>query len=152
MKGLFLTLFIWVALLSSCTNGLVYDQYHHTPLAGWEKNDTLFFDVARLQEAGLYTTDLGLRINGSYPFTGLTLIVTQTILPQRQTRRDTVNCELMTSRGTIKGQGLSYYQYTYHVASLKLQKGDSLHVSVRHDMKREILPGISDVGIQLSSR
>src|SRR3712207_6790400 len=136
MKRLCFTLFILVALLSSCTQGLVYDQYHHTPLAGWEKNDTLFFNVGRMQEAGLYTTDLGLRINGSYPFTGLTLIICQTVWPSRQTKCDTVNCELISSQGTIKGQGLSYYQYNYHVTSLSLQRGDSLHISVRHDMKR----------------
>jgi hypothetical protein len=35
------------------------------------------------------------------------------------------------------------------VRQLQLQEGDSLHVVVRHNMKREILPGIFDVGIKL---
>lgn len=32
---------------------------------------------------------------------------------------------------------------------MTLVPGDSLQISVRHDMKREILPGVSDVGIKI---
>ena len=37
--------------------------------------------------------------------------------------------------------GLSIYQ---------MHQGDSIHVAIRHDMKREILPGVSDIGIKIS--
>jgi hypothetical protein len=33
---------------------------------------------------------------------------------------------------------------------MMLNKGDSLEIKIRHDMKREILPGISDIGIMLN--
>ena len=45
---------------------------------------------------------------------------------------------------------MSYYQYQVPVNDITLQQGDSLHICVRHDMKREILPGISDVGIKMT--
>ena len=30
-----------------------------------------------------------------------------------------------------------------------MNQGDSIHITVRHDMKREILPGVSDIGVKV---
>lgn len=138
-----------ILLFSACGNK-VYDKYHHTPLAGWEKNDTLSFDIPKVEKPDKYNIDLGLRINKSFPFMGLTLIVEQTLYPGAKIFTDTLNTKLINKNGSPFGRGLSYYQYTFHIREIMLQHGDSLHITVRHDMKHEILPGISDVGITLS--
>ncbi len=149
MRKKFITLCVLAALLlGSCNGGIIYNKYNHTPLSGWEKNDTLSFDVPRLANAGTYQPQLGLRINGAYPFMSLTLIVEQTVYPGKKVFIDTLNCKLRNQQGISTGQGISYYQYDYPLHTLELVKGDSLHISVRHDMKREILPGISDIGIK----
>lgn len=149
-KAIFLLL-AGLLLLSACDNK-VYDKYHHTPIAGWEKNDTLSFDIPKMEKAGNYNIDLGLRINNAFPFMGLTLIVEQTLYPSSKTLTDTLNTNLINKNGSPLGRGLSYYQYIFHVRDIGLQRGDSLHITVRHDMKHEILPGISDVGISLSTK
>lgn len=152
MKPFRYTLYIVLAwMLTACTGKKVYDVYHHTPIAGWEKNDTLTFDIPPVQAGGIYQSNLGLRINGAYPFMGLTLIVQQTIHPSMKSQTDTIHCKLIDENGNTNGQGICYYQYNYHITDLHLQQGDSIHVSIRHDMKREILPGIADIGIQLSA-
>jgi gliding motility-associated lipoprotein GldH len=147
-KYIFTLLIVSSALFLSCDNK-VYDKYNHTPIAGWEKNDTLSFNVPKQQSNGLYGIDLGLRIDNAYPFMGLTLIVEQRIFPSKELKIDTLNCDLIDKNGNPRNQGISYYQYNFHVNDLSLAQGDSLHITVRHDMKREILPGISDVGIQI---
>lgn len=139
-----------MALLASCDSKKVYDQYSHTPIAGWEKNDTLLFNVPKLSQSGTYSSDLMLRINASYPFMSLTLIVEQKVFPARTARTDTLKCDLIDKNGNTNGQGVSYFQYNFHVSDMVLQQGDSLQISVRHDMKREILPGVSDIGMKLS--
>lgn len=136
--------------LQSCNESKVYDKYNHTPLSGWEKNDTLRFDIPRLADGGMYESTLGLRITDNYPFMGLILIVEQRLMPADTIFTDTVKCELTDRNGKTKGKGVSYYQFRFPVTKMQLNKGDSLHVRVRHDMKREMLPGISDVGISLS--
>ena len=102
-------------ILSSCTENRVYDRYQHTPVVGWERNDTLKFDdIARFKDAGCYTA------------------------------------KLIDQRGNSKGiGGISYYQYNFNLKDITVMKGDSIIVSVRHNMKREILPGISDIGYML---
>lgn len=136
--------------LQSCNESKVYDKYDHTPLSGWEKNDTLRFDIPRLTADGMYESTLGLRITDNYPFMGLTLIVEQRLMPADTIFTDTVKCELTDRNGKTRGKGVSYYQFRFPVTKMQLNKGDSLHIRVRHDMKREMLPGISDVGISLS--
>nr|MBP7472525.1 gliding motility lipoprotein GldH [Prevotella sp.] len=137
--------------LSACNKNTLYEKYNHTAIAGWEKNDTLFFDVPRTSVQGTFTDKLGLRINGYYPFTGLTLIVEQTVYPRDITYTDTISCPLVDPvSGRYKGHGVSYYQYIYDIRNIDLHLGDSLHISVRHDMKREILPGISDIGMEIT--
>ena len=140
-----------MAVICSCTGNKVYDKYQHTPIAGWEKNDTLKFEVPRMKNDGVFLANLGLRINGSYPFMGLTLIIDQTVYPSHLTKSDTINCNLIDKGGNSKGLGISYYQYNFTIDKISLSKGDSLVVSVRHNMKREILPGISDIGYMLST-
>ena len=70
-------------------------------------------------------------------------------MPSMETRRDTLNCDLIDKHGNNKRSGVSQYQYLFPLKTLPLQRGDSLHLEVHHDMKREILPGITSVGIRM---
>lgn len=138
--------------LSSCDSDVIYDKYNHTPLVGWEKNDTLSFDVPPVKDAGRYRLELGLRTSTSFPFTALSLVVEHTVEPGHMLYTDTVNCRLADEKGNVLGNGVSCFQYNFIVSDISLNKGDSLHICVRHIMKREIMPGISDVGLKLTRR
>lgn len=135
--------------MMSCNRKTVYDHYEPTPLTGWEKNDTLTFGISPMATEGNYKEEIGVRINGTYPFTKLCLIIDQTIMPEGMTLSDTLYCRLFGDDGTLKGRGVSWYQYRFHLTDIKLNRDDSLRVTIRHNMRREILPGISDIGVRL---
>ena len=137
--------------LTSCNRKTIYSHYEHTPIAGWEANDSLTFDVKPITTEGIYDETVGLRISSAYPFMGLTLIVDQQ-LPVGIHYIDTLHASLIDHDGTIQGLGISFFQYDFLLRSLPLNKDDSLHICIRHNMKREILPGISDVGITLTRK
>lgn len=139
-------------ILSACNSRLVYDRYASTPISGWEKNDTLSFDIRPVDGTDTYDMWLGLRTSEAYPFTAITLIVEQHIYPRDTIINDTVSCKITDRHGNASGSGVNFHQYRFPVAALQLQEGDSIHIRVRHDMKREILPGISDVGISLNRK
>lgn len=150
MKHCALMIIVALVLCVACTENKVYHHYDHTPLAGWDRAEVLSFDVPAVTDSGRYATDLGLRINNQFPFVNLTLIVEQTVYPSQTHKIDTLNCQLMDKNGKVKGHGVSYYQYHYTVSQMQLHAQDSLHITVRHGMWREILPGISDVGISVT--
>lgn len=145
-------LLLTVVLLTACKQSTVYFHYEDTPESGWEKNDEILFDVDRFNDDVSCQEELALRISNKYPFMRLTLIVQQTVYPAGHTMADTLDCSLVDERGNAIGQGISQYQYLFPLKELQLHRGDSLHVSVRHDMKREILPGITSVGIKLKKK
>ena len=52
----------------------------------------------------------------------------------------------------MKGSGVSLYQYLLPITTHTYEKGDSIRVRVIHNMKREDLPGIADVGIKITKQ
>jgi gliding motility-associated lipoprotein GldH len=150
-KKTYILIFMTVALaFVACDRDTIYYHYESTPLDGWERNDTLFFQDIVVKASSNYKEEIGLRINDDFPFQSLFLVVEQEIRPQHLFRTDTLNCRLIDKNGTVKGRGLSYYQYNIHLTSLRLNAGDTLDVRIRHFMKRESLPGIANIGVRLS--
>jgi gliding motility-associated lipoprotein GldH len=140
-----------LVLYSSCDRQTLYHHYEPTSRDGWERSDTLLFTVTKAQKRAVVQREVELRVTKAYPFKNLHLVVEQTTLPQHQFRRDTINCMLTTSDGRIIGDGISLYQYRFPLSDISLNEGDSLCIHVSHDMKREILHGISDIGIRLTA-
>ena len=140
-----------VALLMStaCSRRMVYDKYVNTPLAGWEKNDTLTFNIPGMAAPGTYSQQVGLRMTSAFPFTSISLIVEQRIMPRGKVLTDTIKCPITDIRGNFLGDGISSFQYMFPLREVTLNKKDSIHVSIRHNMKREILPGVSDIGLKM---
>lgn len=141
-----------ITALSACDNKKVYDVFVHTPLAGWEKNDSLVFNIPKIKDAGEYTLSLQMRTNNDFPFMKVVLIADQTTIPEGTTHSDTIVCNLTDNKGRSLGTGINIYQYRFPVNSNRYNAGDSLRITIRHDMKREILPGISDIGMTLSRK
>lgn len=138
--------------LTSCLRQTVYYRFAHTSLSGWEKNDVIEYGVSPMAEDCTLSEEVLLRTNILYPFQKLTLVLEQEIVPTGSTRRDTVECVITDREGVTMGEGTGVYTYGYRLADLQLARGDSLHIRLRHNMKREILPGIADVGIRLWKR
>ncbi len=141
------SIYLTVATFLSCSSNVVYASYEHSPLSGWERNDTLVFNVPAVTVPSTYRQRIGLRMTGSFPFTSLSLIVEQRIYPSGKVVADTLKCPVTDERGNFLGDGISAFQYSFELREMALNAGDSLHVTVRHNMKREILPGVSDVGL-----
>ncbi len=136
--------------MASCRGRVVYDAYAHTPTTGWEKNDSLVFSVPPVATAGTYRMSIGLRINDLYPFTALSLELRQTA--GSHTYTDTLHCALADDGGKLVGRGVGYLQYMFRLRELELDEGDTVHVRLRHIMKREILPGVADVGVKITKK
>lgn len=141
---------VGLMMLCGCQRQVVYHQFRHISEPGWDKTDTLHFDVTPLKADGTYCLHAELRTDKNYPFQKLTLEVNQTVFPSHETYHDKINCNLISEEGVIGGDGISYFQYRFHVRDISLHQGDSIHLSLTHNMKREIMPGIADIGIRLS--
>ena len=137
-------------ILCGCQQQVTYHVFMHIYEPGWDKTDTLFFDISPIAKDGNYRLDAELRTNKDYPFKQLTIEIEQTVYPSKESFHNKIDCNLISETGVIEGDGISYFQYQFYVRELSLHQGDSVHISLTHNMKREIMPGISDVGVKLS--
>ncbi len=136
--------------LASCNRKTIYTHYNHTPIEGWEASDTLLFAVGPVTEAAVYSETVGLRTCSRYPFKELTLVVDQQIMPTGTLLSDTLRCRLTDEEGTPLTRGFNFYESTFPLRTVSLAHGDSVTLSIHHYMKREILPGIADIGVTVS--
>lgn len=137
-------------LFVSCNRDIVFSKYHSVGSDGWERTDTLFFETDPMAHAGKYREELGLRINSHFPFMSMTVIVSQQALPSGLSRKDTVEAILTDKEGTVLGEGVSHYQYLFRLRDMELLKGDTLRVKIWHNMIRQQLAGVTDVGFTLA--
>ena len=138
-----------ITVFTACDNATVYHHFENTPETGWEKTDTLSFVVSPMAEPGRYSQQLDLRVNEAYPFTSLSLSVVQQVFPGNRRKKLTLHCRLTESDALVRRRGISYYKYSFAMPDIDLRRGDSIRVYIRHDMKRDILPGISNVGLKI---
>lgn len=144
-----LTLTVWA--LAACREQPAAYEYRPTPVEGWEPGDTLKFSVDTLRKSGTYRLTLGVRTSAStpYPFRSVWLVVRQRWHNPDTLLVDTVECALTDEKGDITGSGVSLYQYRQPMSQMQLTEGSSAELSIIHIMRREMIPGITAVGIKL---
>ena len=151
LKCIIGTLLLTVAWsMTSCSRQqTVYANYAPIDDTTWEKTDTITFDVPPVKAAGTYQEKLGLRLADDFPFLALSMDIEIQVQPKGILHSSQHKFSVIDLGGNPKGKGLSLQQYTFDLGDLELEEGDSLHISMAHNMKREILPGIVDLGIIL---
>lgn len=146
--GTLLLTVVW-SMTSCSRQQTVYANYAHIDDTTWEKTDTITFDVPPVKAAGTYQEKLGLRLADDFPFLALSMDIEIQVQPKGILHRGQHKFSVIDQGGNPKGKGLSLQQYTFDLGDLELEEGDSLHISMAHNMKREILPGVVDLGIIL---
>jgi gliding motility-associated lipoprotein GldH len=137
-------------LMAACNRGVIYYHYEHVDEEGWERTDTIHFYIPAVKEAGSYRQKLLLRTDNSVPFQNLNVTIEQDIYPRDMKLSKSINCILIDKNGGVNGKGISCFQYAFDMDNVDLYEGDSLHICVTHNMKRETMPGVNDIGILIS--
>ncbi len=143
------TLVMAVTLLASCRDARVYDHFEPVNDDGWGRNDTVRFAISR-QKSCEVDVNLNLRVNHRFPYRDLSLIVCYETYPSGNVDPDTVQIHVLNEKGQPIGRmGITSASISAKVKELNLRDGDSLYVTVHHNMRRDQLTGVSDVGLQL---
>lgn len=137
--------------LMACDDKAVYHHYKPTLLAGWGKTDTLTFNIPPLEATASYQFSVGIRTVVTFPYQSIWLVVRQYLNQYKFSRIDTIECKLANSKGDVTGQGIINYLHTFPLYTQTLYKGQTGKIRIYHIMRREELPGISQIGIKISN-
>ena len=77
------------------------------------------------------------------------MTVSQTDTRGRSREQKTIRVEVRGKDGEQKGTGITYYVHEVPLFKHWLEPGDSVTVTVNHNMTREYMPYIMGVGVKL---
>lgn len=142
---------------TSCFENTIHFEYKGIDIGGWNREDSITFSIRPLEESSYYFEEIGIRANVEFPYERLHLTVRQEVISttnstRRVTITDKVSLPIYDEEGKPIGTGVNLRQYQIPLKTVKLQAGDSLQVSIRHNMRDSIICGIADVGIKLEVR
>lgn len=147
----------------SCDDSRTYDHFRSVDVRGWDRDDSLHFDAGK-QHAGVCQLNIGFRATSAYPYKDVAFGIKWTVYQpvkmshgkvvtysQGKTYTRKIKCNVYDDDGRMLGNnGISSNDYLYKVGELSLHEGDSIAFTVYHDMNLAVIPGITDVGLQLS--
>ncbi len=146
----FLFLPFLLGIFMACESDVAFSQFRTLPTEGWDRTDTLYFEIDSLATSGTYVAILSLRTTSapSYPYTDVTLEVSRAFAARTQ-HVETVTFPLNNKNGVSTGKGTSLYLHDFPLDTLTLSTGDYGVYKVGHLMRHTPLPGIRDVGLTL---
>lgn len=147
---------LWLALslfVAACNNsGTMFHCYKPLPKEGWERCDTICFDVPEAKENIDGTLYVGLRTAAYIGIQDIVIAVEQAGEAGKLLRYDTIRYTLTDADGKALTGGVNKLQYETECLPFLCGKGKSISVRIHHLMRNELIPGITEVGIRVESK
>ena len=144
---------LWLALsltIAACSNsGILLHSYKPLPKEGWDRRDTVRFDLPEAETDIDGSLFIGLRTTSNISMRDIVLAVEQCLERPLSYRCDTVRYPLTDAEGYALAGGVNHHQYETQQLPIHLQKGQSGSVRIHHLMTHETIPNITEVGIRL---
>lgn len=140
-------MFLVLLATAGCQRRETYMHYEPIDAQSWDVTDRTVCDVPPLETTGNYRMLLHVRTTTAPRFPFKTLYVEVRQQWRSSLRIDTIACRL--SDAERSATGIAIRQHTFPIGNYHLLQGDSARITLRHVMRKEELPGISDLGISL---
>ena len=149
-----LSLLFFILFVCGCDHKMVYEQNKDIQ-DGWRLDQIINFNIDIKDTISNMEMYINIRHTSDYPFTNIWLFI-NTLDPQGQYKKDTIECVLAEKSGKWKGSGLGKIKFLR--TKLKNIRFDSkgthkffIEQAMRHGSKPKIqvLPEIINVGIRL---
>lgn len=136
----------------ACTaDNALYHHYETVADEGWDKEDTLLFSTDTLRETASCSLEVEMRTTMDYPYRSLSMMVEETAVPTGEKRVYSVTLQIATDEGERNGEHISICTLGEVLpGEHKVMKGNVVNYKIYHKMRRQVLPGIKDVGVKLT--
>lgn len=143
----YIVLLMASVLVVSCGRKYVTNTYCSISVNGWNTQDTLTINIDTIRQSGNYDVSIAVRSTRFFPYQSLWLMTEMELAFPDGSFRDTLDCRITDEDGNFLGKGLTIHDNVYFLKTLFLKEGQYGKMRLYHIMRRDPLPGISDVGI-----
>lgn len=143
-----------ISLSVGCTTKTVYHSYQSIKENGWDRKDTLTFNLPEGITSGKYKMEIGVRNSPEYLYKNIWISISNNWEDSLQYKTDTLELKLTDEHGRWPYQGniSNLYQSVHpyvNVPSLPQQKVRT--IKIVHIMRKNPIQGIQDIGIKLTA-
>ena len=138
------------AMLSACSDNVVYQQNRAFKNSEWNKDSVLTFYFDSHDTAAVYDIILDLRTTDDYPYQNF-WIFANSFSPDDKEFKDTLECVLADNNGRWIGDGIgSVHCLPVEFGSnVKFPRNGRYKFQVIQGMREDVLRGVSDVGLRI---
>lgn len=143
----------WVLLFSGCNPGTVFQESSPIPSENWHLEHVAGFEASVSDTSSLHKLYLEVRNTTDYPYSNLYLFL-DIEFPDGRILRDTIECMLAERSGRWTGKGFGRIKSNAFLFrdDVWFPEAGIYSFRIRHGMREESLPGISDIGIRIDRK
>ena len=138
------------SFLTACIGGTYFHSYKPLPEEGWERRDTICFDLPQADHDFNGTLTIGLRTKAYIGMQDIVLAVEQLNDSAEVCRRDTIRYPLTNTEGDALARGVNHHQYETEQLPISMKKGQGGSVRIHHLMRNELVQGFTELGIKIN--
>lgn len=133
----------------SCHNKTFFHQYRAVDTAGWNRLDTLYFDIPPYADSASVRVTLEVRSTPQVGHQRLWLAVESRWQQPDSLRTDTIAVQLIEPSGENTGSGINLFEHEQPLYTCPLTAGQHGRIAVYHIMQLQRVPGLNDIGIRI---
>lgn len=140
-----------LVMAASCHwGGTVFHQCRAVDGDGWQRSDTLLFELPVLPKQKEVDFLVDVRYTGEFPYRHLWLVIQSNVTDSLLWQTDTLCCTLYDEKGNFAGTGMAgVYQVEVPLATCIPDGSSCARVQIGHCVNDESVKGIMDVGIRV---
>lgn len=143
-------LLLIAGLVIACNEQTVYHSYHSISPRGWNKSDTLLFNVPITDSLKTLRLFAEVRNKGKYLYQDFYLVVSHNLQDSTAFETDTLRFVLVDKEGKWQGRGWgSLFQSALLMKEVVVRYPGNYRFKASQGMKDDTLVGISDIGIKI---
>lgn len=149
-KALWLMAGLIACMTTSCTEGVVFDEFVRLDDGKWSSDSLAVFRTDIPDTNTAYDIYIVVRNDNSYAFSNLWLFI-DAISPDGHMERDTMECLLATDEGAWLGGGWGslYTCRCRYKTDVRVGTAGPYTFRITQGMRREDLEGIHDIGLTI---
>jgi len=137
--------------IAACTNNTLIHSYKPLSADGWNRCDTICFNIPQAEADINGILTIGLRTIANIGMKDVVLAVEQCGETASLYRCDTISYSLTDSEGNALGKGINIHQFESVQLPFQMKKGHGCSVRIHHLMRREVITDITEVGIKIAN-
>lgn len=136
--------------MMGCHDGLFYSQYKSPNEKGWNKKNSLVYDLPKVEEESAFDVNVGIRIWENFEYKSI-ILISRLYEDKKMVSVDTLYYNFYDSSDKSTGKGVGIVEHTKTLDhKYVLKPKHKYKVKINHHMLHNPITRVDNVGVSLN--